>query len=71
MKTGTYDVTFSVNLSDCEDEHEAKEALKTMLEEMLANDELPELNFVLTQELDLEYSIEENEIPELNFEEAV
>jgi hypothetical protein len=71
MKTGTYDVTFSVNLNDCEDEHEAREAIKGMLEEMLANDELPELNFVLTQELDLEYSIEENEIPELNFEEAV
>lgn len=67
MKSGKYTVEFNVNLTDCEDEDQAREALKKMFNDMLDNDELPQMGFDLVEEIDPEYATEEYNNEELNF----
>ena len=71
MKNGRYKVSFNVVLSDCNEEdgeEVAFDAVTEMVRDMLEEDELPELNFELLKEFDIEYETEEDELPELNFE---
>lgn len=70
MKNGRYKVSFNVVLSDCNEEDGEEVAFDTvteMVRDMLEEDELPELNFELLKEFDIEYETEENELEELNF----
>lgn len=66
MKNGTYKVTFEVELANCLDEDEAKEAIGVWMNETLDNNEFPEVVLELVEEEDLEYETED-EIQELNF----
>lgn len=70
MKSGTYKVTFHVDLVGCNNEEEAHSAVSQMVNEALDDDRFPELEFELVEELDEEYNTEE-EVEELDFEEAV
>lgn len=70
MKNGTYKVILTIDLFECADEEEARNAVADMLSGMLDDDEFPEVDFELVEELDMEYNTEDN-IPELNFEEAI
>lgn len=67
MENGRYKVSFNVNLNSCEDEAEAFESVRDMVENMIANHDFPEVVFELVEETDLEYSIEEDDLQELNF----
>lgn len=67
MKSGTYQVSFNVDLANCEDADAALEALKRTVGRMIAKDEFPEVDFELVEEFDIEYETEEDEIQELNF----
>ena len=66
MKSGTYKVSFEVELTDCENEESARLALFRMISDLMDDDEFPEVNFELTEELDMEYNTEDV-VPELNF----
>jgi len=67
MKNGTYKVVLTIDLFECADEEEGRNAVANMLSDMLDDDEFPEVDFELTEELDMEYNTE-NEPAELNFE---
>ena len=66
MKNGTYKVTFEVELANCLDEDEAREAIGVWMNETLDNNEFPEVVLELTEEEDLEYETDD-EVQELNF----
>jgi len=70
MKNGTYKVSFEfeMDLKGFSNEEEANEAVQGLIEESIRNGEFPEVNFVLTEEIDMDYEIEEDEVQELNFE---
>ncbi len=71
MKNGTYQVSFQVDLSSLVTEEEANAAIRGMIEEMLLDDEFPEVNFELLEEHEVEYSQDEDDgVEELNFEES-
>lgn len=67
MKTGTYKISFNVDLNECENEEEAKMALFHMFQNMMDEGDFPEVEFDLLEEFDLEYMVEENELKELEF----
>jgi hypothetical protein len=67
MKSGKYLVSFEVDLTDCKDEEEAQQEVASMVSEMLDEDNFPEVDFELLEELDLEYNSEEGGLQELNF----
>ena len=67
MKTGSYKVSFDVNLNGCEDSEEAHRAVALLIQEMLDEDNFPVLKFELLEEFDLEYEVEEDELKELDF----
>lgn len=67
MKTGTYRVYFDVTLTDCADEDEAKQEIIRGFNEMVDDDLLPEMEFELTEEFDLEYQDQEDDVKELSF----
>ena len=69
MINGTYRVSFEVTLKNHANEEEAHESIKGMLNEMLLEDQIPELNFELLEEIEEEYDSEE-EVEELDFEET-
>ena len=72
MKNGSYRVSFEVDLTGYENEQEANEAIKGMVEEMLSEDTFPEVNFELIEEFEPDYFLEEDTgVEELDFEEAV
>ena len=66
MINGTYRVSFEVTLKNHASEEEAHESIKGMVNELLEEDNFPELNFELVEEEDEEYETEE-EVEELNF----
>ena len=70
MKDGTYNVTFSVDLRDCENEEEAEQAIADLVSEALDRGTFPELTLELTEEVEVDYTLDEDEQPELNFEET-
>ena len=67
MKTGTYTVSFNVDLTECEDEESAHAAVAAMVEEMLEGGEFPEVEFELVEEFEVDYKTEEDEVEELEF----
>ncbi len=71
MENGIYKVSFNVDLSDCENEEEARNRIMGMCIELIDEGFFPEVDLELIERADPEYTEEEEEIPELNFEEAV
>jgi hypothetical protein len=71
MNAGKYLVTFEVDFDNEGSHEEAVEAVREMLVEMIDQNEFPEIDFHLIEELDTEYQTEENEVEELNFEQVV
>lgn len=71
MKSGTYIVSFEVELTDCEDINEAEGAVRGMVENLIEEGEFPEVNFQFVEGTEQEYTQEEDEVEELDFEEAV
>ena len=73
MKTGTYSVNFNIELTNCENEEEAKFLMFQMIRDALDNEEhesLPEVNFELLDGVEIDYTWEEEEMAEVNFEEV-
>jgi hypothetical protein len=74
MKNGTYKVSFlvefEVELTGYSNEEEASVAVQGMVKNALDEDNFPEVNFELIEELDPEYNTEEDEVEELCFEES-
>jgi hypothetical protein len=68
MTPGSYRVSFVVDLTDCNSKEEAFQAIAAMVGDMLDEDNFPDLELELVEELDIEYQVEEDEVPELNFE---
>ncbi len=68
MKPGKYKVTFEIELSNSDDMNslDATESVKDMCQEMIDNNEFPELEFELLEEHFPEYEFED-EIEELSF----
>jgi hypothetical protein len=66
MKSGTYKVSFMVDLSDCKTEEEAAKEVMGMVSEDIDNGDFPEVEFEMVEELDLEYNTDD-EIEELEF----
>lgn len=66
MIPGTYRVTFNVDFDSAGSKEEARQAVMAMLSEMIDDDESPEMDFELVEELDIEYCTED-EIEELEF----
>ena len=71
MKNGRYLVSFEVDLSNHKDEDEAQDSINTLLEEAMLENQFPKVNFELLEELDEEYTTEDDGLEELDFEEAV
>jgi hypothetical protein len=69
MKSGTYKVTFEVDIVNAEDMEEAKSATREMVENLIDNGEFPEVNLVFVEGTEIDYTAEE-ELEELNFDEA-
>lgn len=67
MKSGTYQVTFNVDIVNCEDESEAVESLKGMFSEALDSDFFPEVNFEFVEGTETDYTVEEETLSEVNF----
>lgn len=67
MKSGIYKVSFDVELTNYMTEDEAKQAVMEMVEEMLQEEEFPEVELELLDGVDLDYTLEEEETTELNF----
>lgn len=67
MKSGTYRVSFEIELTDCRDQDEAALAVAQMVSDAIDDSDFPELEFELLEALDMEYNTEENELEELNF----
>lgn len=71
MKNGLYTVSFQVNLKNHANEEEAHESIRGMLNEMLLDDQIPEVNFELVEEDELDYTLEEDDgVSELEFGES-
>jgi hypothetical protein len=70
MKSGTYRVSFVVELRNCGSKEEAEQAVGEMVSDACDVDEFPEVNFEMIEELDIEYNSDELELEELSFEEA-
>jgi hypothetical protein len=66
MKSGTYRVTLEVEIKDCQDKDEATNSLMAMFSEMIDDDLVPEVDFELLEEFDIEYQTED-EVQELEF----
>ena len=71
MKTGKYVVSFEIDLYNCENEEEAQEAVRGMVEEMVDKSEFPEVKLSFIEGTELDYTFEEEDVKELDFEEAV
>lgn len=66
MKPGRYEVTIEVNFEQSVTKDEADQGIMTMFSHMIDDDVIPELEFELLEEFDLEYT-REDEIKELEF----
>lgn len=66
MKPGTYRVTLEVNFEEHVTKDEADQALMAMFVQMEDDGLVPELEFELLEEFDLEY-MTEDEVQELEF----
>ena len=67
MKSGRYCVSFYVDLNDCKDSEEAELVVGELLSEAIDENAIPQLNFELVEELEIEYNTDEPELAELNF----
>lgn len=67
MKSGTYKVSFIVDLNDCDTLDDAEKAIAGLVSDTLDEDTFPELELELVDEFDIEYHTEEDEVPELDF----
>ena len=66
MKPGIYRMTIDIEISDCKDKDEAVESVMTMFGEMIDSNLVPEVEFDLLEEFELDYILED-EIQELEF----
>ena len=70
MISGTYKVSFDLELKGYENEEEATLAIAEWVRDMMEEDNFLDLAFELTSEDDSEYALREDELEELDFEEA-
>jgi hypothetical protein len=67
MKNGLYKVTFMAHINDCVTEEEGAEVVASLINDALEDDQFPEVEFELVEELNMEYNTDEELLPELNF----
>jgi hypothetical protein len=67
MKSGTYRISFDVELKDCGSKEEAAQSIAEYISEMLDDELFPDLEMEMIEEFDEEYGTDEEEIQELNF----
>lgn len=71
MKSGLYNVSFCVNLTDCQTEEDAKAAIADMFQRMVDSVDFSEMTLELVEEddedLEGEYSLHDDDFSELNF----
>ena len=70
MKNGTYLVSFYVDLNDCADENEAEEMVATLVSDTLDEGNFPEIRLELIEEIDEDYTQDEDELEEVSFGET-
>jgi hypothetical protein len=67
VKSGSYKVSFVVELTNCANEEDAVRSVRAMVNEMLEDDEFPEVELELIDGVDLDYTLEEETTLEVNF----
>lgn len=67
MKSGTYKVSFTVDLRENLSIKEAEKAVAQMVSDACDDDQFPEVEFELIEEFEEEYNTEEETVRELSF----
>ena len=68
MKSGTYVVSFTVEINNCRGQKQAQESVLKSLNILADDNDLPEFNFELVEDLDEDYHMNDGGyLEELNF----
>ena len=69
MKSGTYTVSFNIDINECWGQKKAREAVVEALNKLQEEGELPEMGFELLEETNDEFTLYDSDglLEELNF----
>lgn len=69
MKSGTYTVSFNIDIDECWGQRKAREAVVNTLNRLAEDGELPEMNFDLLEEINEDFVLDDTNglLEELNF----